>query len=314
MSSAFKIEFGLSLPQIQFSFQEIRDRVTQAERLGFHSVWFMDHFYPPKLPKVPSFEAWTLVSALASVTERIRLGHLVLCNSFRHPALLAKMATSLDVISNGRLDLGIGTGSVAEEHRVFGIPFPGLRERAQRLDEALQILKLLFTQEESTFEGEYYRLEGAPNLPPPVQKPHPPIHLGGSGEKYTLPLVAKWADAWNCPTYALVDLEHKLSVLRQECRRVGRDPATLRITEETVLVLVPKRDELDSAMALARRRYGGPRWGLDNGGVVGTPDDVIPQIREKVDQGVSLFVFFFHDRARPETLDLFAREVAPAFA
>lgn len=308
-----KVEFGVYIPQLQFSFPDIRERVQLADRLGLHSVWFMDHLYPPMLPKVPSFEAWTIASALAVVTERIRIGHLVLANGFRHPALLAKMATSLDIISNGRLILGIGTGSVPLEHQQFGIPFPGIRERSRRLEETLQIVKLLFTQEESNFQGAFYRLEQAPNLPPPVQKPHPPILVGGGGERYTLPIVARWADIWNCPTYSLGELERKIQVLHAECRRAGRDPATLRISEEAVLVLAPRKQDVEGALAAAKRRYPGAGWGLDAGGYVGTPDDIIRRVRERAALGVSLFVFFLYDRGAPPTLELLAKEVAPAF-
>lgn len=314
MADENPIEFGVYIPQLQLDFDVIRERVLVAERGGFRSVWFMDHLYPPGLPRLPSFEAWTLVSALATCTERIRLGHLVLCNSFRHPALLAKMATSLDIISNGRLDLGIGSGSVALEHEEFGIPFPGVAQRSKQLAEALQVIKLLFTQETSNFEGEYYQLRNAPNLPRPVQQPHPPIHVGGGGERYTLPIVARWADAWNCPTYSLGEMERKIQVLHEECRRIGRDPESLRITEEAVLALAPTRADVESVRATAQRRYGGAGWGFEAGGYVGTPEDIVRRIRQKTELGVTLFVFFFHDRAKPETLELFAREVIPAFA
>ena len=314
MSPHFNIQFGIYLPQLQMSFETIRNRVQLAERLGFHSAWFMDHLYAPGMPQVPAFEAWTTISALATVTERIRLGHLVLCNSFRHPAVLAKMATSLDVISGGRLDLGIGSGSVPDEHRMFGLPFPGIRERTERLEESIQVMKLLFTQDEASFNGKYYQLDKAPSALKPLQQPHPPFHVGGGGEKFTLPLVARCADAWNCPTYSLGELERKIEVLRTECERANRDFDTLRISEEAVLVLAPTKAALEDAVASARRRYGGAGWGLDAGGFIGTPDDIIKRIREKAALGVSLFVFFFHDRGRPETLKLFAREVAPAFA
>ncbi len=314
MSGASKIGFGLYIPQLAFSFDDIRKRVQMAEELGYDSVWFMDHLMAPGLPQIPSLEAWTLVSALATCTERIRLGHLVLCNVFRHPVVLAKMACTLDVISNGRLDLGIGTGSVPDEHRIFGLPFPGIGERTRRLEETIRIMKMLFTEEESTFQGEFYSLDKAPNLPKPVQQPHPPIHVGGGGEKFTLPLVARVADSWNCPTYSLAELESKIGVLREECRKIGRDPDSLRISEEAVLVIVPKRADLDEALEKANRRYPGASWRINEGGFVGTPEDVIEVIRQKAELGISHFAFFFYDRAAPATLELFGKEVIPAFA
>jgi alkanesulfonate monooxygenase SsuD/methylene tetrahydromethanopterin reductase-like flavin-dependent oxidoreductase (luciferase family) len=306
------VRIGVYIPQVGFGWSELRDRVVACDRLGIDSVWFMDHLYPPGLPAVPSFEAWTTATALAAVTERIRIGHLVLANGFRHPALLAKMATTLDHASGGRLDLGIGSGSYAPEFAEFGLPFPREAERAAQLDEALQVLRLLFTEAAPTFAGKHYRLEAAPSLPRPIQQPHPPIHVGGAGERRTLPLVARHADAWNCPTYALAAFPQKLDALRRECGRIGRDPATIRVTEEAVLALVACRDQVDAARALAERRFAGPGWGVTAGGYCGTPDDVVARLRVRAGMGVQDVVFFLHDRADPATLALLTDEVAPA--
>jgi alkanesulfonate monooxygenase SsuD/methylene tetrahydromethanopterin reductase-like flavin-dependent oxidoreductase (luciferase family)/ribosomal protein S18 acetylase RimI-like enzyme len=265
------IEIGVYLPQVGFSWDELHDRVRLCDREGIHSVWFMDHLYPPGMPTVPAYEAWTTAAALATRTERIRLGHLVLANGFRHPALLAKMATTLDHASAGRLDLGIGSGSYPPEYAEFGLGFPRERERAERLDEALQVLKLLFTETAPSFAGRHYRLDAAPSLPRPLQQPHPPIHVGGAGERRTLPLAARHADVWNCPTYALGELPRKLAVLREECVRIDRDPASLRATEEAVLVLVPRADQVDAARDAALRRFPGLGWGVEAGGWCGTP-------------------------------------------
>lgn len=190
-------EIGIYLPQVGFVWDELRARVRLCDREGIHSVWFMDHLYPPGLPALPSFEAWTTATALAAATERIRLGHLVLASGFRHPALLAKMAVTLDHASGGRLDLGIGSGSYPPEYQQFGLDFPSDAVRAAQLDEALQVLKRLFTEDAPSFAGRHYRLDAAPSLPRPVQRPHPPIHVGGAGERRTLPLVARHADVWN---------------------------------------------------------------------------------------------------------------------
>src|SRR5512139_3197359 len=216
------MEIGIYIPQVGFTWDELRARVLACDELGIHSVWFMDHLYPPTLPQVPSFEAWTTAAVLAGVTSRVRLGHLVLCNGFRHPALLAKMAITLDHASGGRLDLGIGSGSYAPEFAEFGLPFPPPRERAERLGEALEVLSRLFTEERPSFAGAHYPLREAPSLPRPVQRPRPPIHVGGAGERRTLPLAARYADVWNCPTYAVDALEQKIAVLHEHCRRIGR--------------------------------------------------------------------------------------------
>ena len=308
------IEFGLYVPQVGFTWEQIRERALLAEELGFTSVWFMDHLYPPELPDVPSFEAWTVATAVLTATTRLRVGHLVLSNTLRHPALLAKMATTLDVISGGRLDLGIGSGSYPPEHERAGIAWDSTRVRSEQLEEALEIITAMFTGSPTSYEGRHYRLAELPNLPPPVQQPRPPIHVGGAGERRTLPLVARFADVWNCPTYALGELEDKLAIVRSECERVGRDPAALRVSLEAVLALVESDGALPDALARAERRYPGPGWGLHEGGYAGTPEAVVARIQEHADRGITLFVFFTHDRAAPDTLRLFADRVMPAFS
>jgi alkanesulfonate monooxygenase SsuD/methylene tetrahydromethanopterin reductase-like flavin-dependent oxidoreductase (luciferase family) len=272
----------------------------------------MDHLHPPGMPELPSFEGWTLAAALAPLTNRIRLGHLVLANSFRHPALLAKMVASLDVISGGRLDLGLGSGSYEPEHAMYGFAWETAAVRARRLGEALEVVTRLLRSDRASFDGEYYRLREAVNRPPPVQKPAPPIWVGGAGERYTLPLVARYADGWNCPTYALADFAAKRRALATECERIGRDPDTLRISIEAVLALARDEKALEGARPLAEKRFGGPGWGLREGGFIGTPATVAARIRELASAGVDHFVFFFWDRLSAESLELFTREVIPA--
>jgi alkanesulfonate monooxygenase SsuD/methylene tetrahydromethanopterin reductase-like flavin-dependent oxidoreductase (luciferase family) len=307
------IEFGIYVPQIGFTYDEIRARAELCEELGFHSIWFFDHLYGPELPEQPSFEAWTLATAVLAHTSRLRAGHLVLSNTFRHPALLAKMATSLDVISGGRLELGIGSGSYPPEHERAGIPWGTARERSSELEEALAVITSMFAGSPATFDGRHYQLHDMPNVPSPVQQPRPPIHVGGGGERFTLPIVARYADVWNCPTYALGEFDAKLAALHRHCDALGRDPAAIRISHEAVLVLAEDAAALDAAMRLANRRFGGPGWGLAEGGYVGTPDVVIERIREQVERGITFFVFFTHDRADPATLRRFAEHVMPAF-
>ncbi|MEW6270315.1 MAG: LLM class flavin-dependent oxidoreductase [Thermodesulfobacteriota bacterium] len=310
--TASSIQFGIYLPQVGFGWDELRERALLCEQLGFDSLWLMDHLYPPELPDVPSLEGFTLATALLAQTTRLRVGHLVLSATFRHPALLAKMVATLDVVSGGRLELGVGSGSYAPEHERAGIPWGSAAERAALLRETLEVLTRSFRGPRVDFAGRLFRVHDLPSLPPPVQRPGPPLHVGGAGERHTLPLVARYADVWNCPTYALADLARKRAALAAECARIGRDPASVRTSIEAVLVLARGRGELEGALALARKRFGGPGWGLDAGGFVGTPDDVVARIRELAAQGVSLFVFFTHDRAAPATLRLLAEEVLPA--
>jgi alkanesulfonate monooxygenase SsuD/methylene tetrahydromethanopterin reductase-like flavin-dependent oxidoreductase (luciferase family) len=308
-----RIEFGLYLPQLQLDFPALCDRVQCAEALGYDTVWFYDHLYPPGTPDVPGFEGWTLVSALAARTERIRLGQLVLCNGFRHPALLAQMAITLDVISGGRLELGLGSGSNLAEFAEYGLPLPDLATRSEQLDEALAIIALLCAQPRSSFAGRHYQLKEAPSPLRPVQRPHPRITVGGGGERRTFPIVARRADVWNCPTYSLAEIERKRDAMRRECERQGRDPQTLVFAQQAVVVLVDRESELEGALRTARRRFGAEGWGLDAGGLVGTAAQVIEQIARKVELGFTQFALFFHDRAQRESLDRFAREVVPAF-
>jgi alkanesulfonate monooxygenase SsuD/methylene tetrahydromethanopterin reductase-like flavin-dependent oxidoreductase (luciferase family) len=238
----------------------------------------------------------------------------VLCNGFRHPALLAKMAITLDHAGGGRLDLGLGSGSYAPEFAAFGFDFPPERERAERLGEALDVIARLFAEEAVSFDGRYYALCDAPSLPRPVQRPRPPIHVGGGGERRTLPLVARHADVWNCPTYALGALERKLAVLHAQGAAIGRDAASLRVTEEAVLALVDRRDQVDGARATAEHRFAGPGWGVAEGGYCGTPDDIVARLRQRAALGVRGVIFFLHDRVELSTLRLLAREVVPRAA
>jgi alkanesulfonate monooxygenase SsuD/methylene tetrahydromethanopterin reductase-like flavin-dependent oxidoreductase (luciferase family) len=316
--AAAGLEFGIYLPQVSLGFEQMLGRALECERLGYDGLWLYDHLWAPGLPEVPSLEPWTLATALLARTSRLRVGHLVLCNNFRHPAVLAKMAATLDVISGGRLELGIGSGSVPAEHDQAGLPWGSPRERSERLAEALEIITRMLGPDgtrpaSTTYEGSHYAVRDLPSLPAPVQRPRPPVHIGGAGRTRTLPLVARYADVWNIPTYALDRIGELTAALDAECERIGRDPASIRRSVEAVMV-VAKEDRLDEAMARARRHYGGPGYGLAEGGFAGTPEQVAGRIAELAGQGFSSFIFFTHDRASTQTLELFASEVMPQFA
>ena len=302
-------QLGIYLPQVGFGFDEILARARLCEELGFDSLWLMDHLYPPELPEVPSFEGWTLATALLARTDTLRVGHLVLSATFRAPALLGKMATSLDVLSDGRLELGIGSGSYEPEHRLAGIPWGSTRERARQLAESLEVITAMFGRAGS---GEVAGRSVPPNVPSPSREHGPRIHVGGVGERLILPLVARHADVWNCPTYAVGEFEHKRRVLDRHCRDIGRDPRTLVSSLEAVMVLVEEEDELPAARGLAERRFGGDGWGLHAGGFVGTAERIVERIRHFEARGVELFIFFLHDRANEKTLRLLADRVLPA--
>ena len=304
-------EIGIYLPQMGFSFAEILHRTQRCEDLGIDSLWLYDHLYGPGMPEYPSMEAWTLATALLARTERIRVGHMVLCNQFRHPVTLAKMATTLDQISGGRLSLGIGSGSIEDEHRRAGFPWGTFAERSAQLGETLQILHQAFIDERIAFSGRHFTVADMPIKPGPVQKPRPPIVVGGVGEKFTLPLVARYADVWNVPTYALGDIEQKLSVLRSICDDIGRDPATIVLSIEAVMALAADDTSLPKVRSIAEKRFGVPEFGLHEAGLIGTPPAVVDRLGELVEMGFGQIVLFTHDRCSDETLELLAAEVIP---
>lgn len=206
--------------------QSIRDVWIEADDIDvFDGGWTFDHFTPLRGDEAgPCLEGWVLLASLATLTSRLRLGVMVTGNTYRHPAVLANMAATADIVSGGRLDLGIGAGWFAEEHAAYGIELPPLRERFDRLDEALEVIHLLLTEDVSNFDGMHYRLRDARCEPKPLQQPHPPIVIGGGGERRTLRATARWADHWNFPSMAFdVDaFRRKVDVLEAWCEELGR--------------------------------------------------------------------------------------------
>src|SRR3981081_2191747 len=230
------VQFGLLVPQgWRMDLVGIADPVEayetmtrvalEAEALGFASIWLFDHFHTvPKPTQEVTFECWTSTAALARDTRRVRIGQMVTCNGYRNPALLAKMASTVDVLSHGRLDFGIGAGWYEQEFRAYGYDYPEAPDRLRHLREAVQVILAMWTQEEAVFEGKYYQVRGAINEPKGVQKPHPPLWIGGSGEKGTLKLVAKYGDACNI-SVGVDPAAYKLKydALRGHCDNLGRD-------------------------------------------------------------------------------------------
>lgn len=221
------MRFGLDVSQHQLGWREILERTRYAESSGFDGAWVFDHFKALYAdPNGPCFEGWTLLAALAAATDTIRLGALVTGVTYRHPSVLAAEAVTVDHISNGRLELGIGAAWFEQEHRELGIDFPRPAERIRRLDEAVQVMRLLMTADDVSFDGRHYRLHQASYNPKPVQDPHPPIWIGGGGEQMMLPLVARRADVW----HGFGDVERLLrrsAIVDREAREAGRDPGTI---------------------------------------------------------------------------------------
>lgn len=224
-------------------------RVIQAlDRDGWDSLWVWDHFHTFPFKKAEAtFECWSEMAAMAVLTSRARIGQIVTCNEYRNPAYLAKVAASVDVMSGGRVNLGIGAGWFQEEFNAFGYEFRPIGQRLARLGESLAMLKELWSKESASFEGKHYRLVEAICEPKPLQKPHPPIWIGGRGEKVLLRLVARYADVWNY-NGSQDEFERYRSVLQQHCREVGRDFDEIRITAMSGGIAYNSPEELDAFM------------------------------------------------------------------
>jgi len=276
--------FGVQLPQTNVSWPEYLALWQELDESPFESAWTMDHFVTGRSEaeahRGSCLEGWTALAAVAQATKRLRLGCLVTGVTYRHPAVLAKMATTVDIISNGRLEFGIGAAWHEYEHRAYGIPFYTMKERQDRLEEAVQIIKALWTGAPATFQGKHYQLDNAPFLPPNVQKPHPPIMVGGSGPKRTLRTAARYADTvnlWGPPEM----VQQSLEALEGHCRDVGRDFSQIRVT-----VFLPVMDSVESARSIIGRFL---KAGFDD------------------------FIVSPFARPKIETMRRFVREVIPAF-
>ena len=236
------LRFGIkTMPQFT-TYDDIVRVWREADGLAiFEHAWVFDHFYPINTPDTtgPCLEGWTLLAALAAQTERLRIGVMVTGNTYRHPAVLANMGATVDQIAHGRLDFGIGAAWNEQEHAAYGIPLPPPGERIRRLGEACEVIRRLWTEPSVTFAGKYYQLTDARCEPKPVQQPHPPFVIGGSGEQLTLRMVARYADIWNATDTSPEEFARKSAILDDHCSAVGRDPAEI---ERSVQVIVNPAD------------------------------------------------------------------------
>ncbi len=320
------VRFGLFVPQGWIlDLIDIKDPIEQyetmsrvaqaAERLGFDSIWLFDHFHTYFKPVLETtFECWTSTAALARDTSSIRLGQMVTCNGYRNPALMAKMASTVDVLSHGRLDFGIGAGWYEHEYLAYGYPYPEVGERLRMLGEALQVIKAMWTQPHASFQGRYYSISGAINEPKGVQKPHPPIWVGGSGERVTLRLAARYGDATNFGGH-LDDMSwyaHKLDVIRAHCEELGRDPDTLIRSTNVETSLLRPGDDPD---ALTRRyRRDETLEEYKTHAVVGGPQEIIDTYGRLIDAGMNYIVVSdLPGLAHLDILEYLGAEVLPAF-
>jgi F420-dependent oxidoreductase-like protein len=314
------IEFSVFISPERPRYRDILDDVLDCEALGYHSAWISDHVIGMYLnPGDPRFECWTTMASLAANTSTIRLGQLVLCNLFRHPSLLAKMGATLDAISGGRLILGLGTGWHEGEFKAYGYPYESAAARVRKLDEAAQIIKKMWTEEAPSFKGKYYSIEEAYCSPKPIQRPHPPLMLAGSGEQLTLRTVAKYANISNFAAWmgSPGDFKHKADVLRNHCDRAGRDFNEIQLSWANYTLV--SKDRKSSEMSFDKytkrmqARYGSAASDR-RPPLCGTPDDIIEQIQTYIDVGVTLFIHrFVGDNFKKESR-LFAENVIPSFS
>lgn len=292
-----------------------RSVAREAEAAGFESIWLYDHFHTvPRPTEDPVLESWTTMSALAEATERIRLGQMVGCMSYRNPGLTAKSAATVDAISGGRLEWGIGAGWYHHEYQGYGFKFGTAGSRLRALREGVEVVKSLWTNPVTNFEGEFFNLSDARCDPKPLQNPHPPIWIGGGGEKVTLRIVAEHADFSNFGG-KLDEFAHKCEVLKGHCESVGRDYDS--ITKSIHQDCFVSESEADVEAWLdsdeGGSMWGEPRDSYVRGHLIGTPDQVAERIAEYVALGARYFILWFRDLPETESMRLFADQVIPRF-
>ncbi|MFQ5934002.1 MAG: LLM class F420-dependent oxidoreductase, partial [Dehalococcoidia bacterium] len=279
--------------------------IDRVESLGFESLWRSDHLTPlVRDETAEALEAWISFATLADRTNRVRFGPLVTPITFRYPAVLAKMAASIDRLSNGRLEFGLGAAWHHREHKAFGLPYPPMAERFERLEESLQLTIALWTHDNVNFNGKHYRLEDTICHPKPAQSPHPPIIVGGNGKRRTLPLAAKYANEWNGTSHQTPDeYRERRELLRGMCEGFGRDPDSVRCS--LMITLLIGRNESDLNARLERVRgimvrhpemaQATPASLVENGWIAGTSSQVVEQIQQFEEAGVERFMLQIFD-------------------
>jgi F420-dependent oxidoreductase-like protein len=309
---------GIQLPSFTFPgipdtqlFEHLASLAGAAEQAGFDSLWVMDHFYQIAMvgrPEEAMLEGYTTLAALSARTVRLNLGTMVTGVTYRNPALLAKVVTTLDIVSAGRAILGIGAAWNEQEHAGYGFDFPPVGERMERLEEALQICRAMFRKDRPTFDGRHYRIERALNNPRPLRGDIP-ILVGGSGERRTLRLVAQYADACNLFGDPAT-LRHKIEVLEQHCADVGRDPGEITKTALCALVVARGGSEADEQVRRIAKARGTSVDQARAGLAAGGPEQIAEQIRERVDAGLDGIVCNFPAGATPDGIFLAGEALA----
>ena len=306
------VHFGVNLPQISRTWAETKAAALEFERLGFDSVWLNDHLYGVPRPEIPILESWSTLTAVGAITERVELGTLVSPPGFRNPAYFAKVVATVDQITGGRVVPGIGAGWFKREFTDFGFPFPEAHDRVAMLAEAAELLTRAWQEQNVTFEGKHVRAENLTISPPPVRRP--PLLIGGGGERVTMRTAARFADIWNNSAANQSRLPHKIEVLRRHCEQVGRDPAAVRVSQQTLVLITEQAADVEPMLDRAGRIFGGHMGDVRGPlAIAGTPDMVTTAIQRHIDLGCSHFVIEFFGRDTREPARLFAETVLPRF-
>ena len=304
--------FGVQLQAQRTSWKDYLDAVRRVEALGYDTVWTFDHMLPFAGPDdEPCFETFTALTAMALSTSRIRFGSLVNGVLYRDPATLAKSAADVDILSGGRLEFTLGAAWAEREFTAYGLPFPPVAERMERLAETVEAVKLLWTQDRTTYEGKHYRLQNAPCAPKPLQQPHPPITIGGGGRK-TLRVAAKHANGWNgigSPAY----MAERIDLLKAECSAIGRDFHEIELSVHPTLAVARTHEQAEAFARAFCAKLGVDLESNRSSWLLGTPDEVRSQIQAYFDVGVTHWLMAVGAPFSFDMLELFAQEVLPAF-
>ena len=313
MSPDRKPHFGVTLPQIKRPWVAAAQAARGFEEMGFDSLWVCDHLYGPQSPQLPILEAWSMISAVAAITERAEIGTLVTPVGMRNPAHLGKVIATVDNIAGGRVIAGLGGGWMPREFTDFGMPFLGTGERLKQLAETVALLKRMWSDEaEVSYDGEYVHADNVVCQPKPPRRV--PILIGGAGEQVTLKIVAREADIWNNLAGQQAVLGHKLDVLKRHCDAAGRDPASITASQQCLVTVAPDAESAGPMADRAQKIFGGhmgdPKGPL---AITGTPERCAEQIQKHIDLGCTMFIMEFFGKDTLEPAQLFAEEVLPEF-
>lgn len=307
-----RVHFGVTIPQIKRTWEEAKTASREFEAMGYDSLWVCDHLYGPQSPSIPILEAWSLVSAVAAITERVEIGTLVTPAGMRNAAQLGKVIATIDNIAGGRIIPGLGAGWMPREFTDFGVPFLPTGQRLGQLRETVELLKAMWSEPSVTYEGKYVRTQNVVCEPKPVRTP--PILIGGAGEKVTLKLAAQHAAIWNNMAVHQARLPQKVEVLKQHCAAVGRDPANIVISQQCLVTIAPDEASAGPMVETAKKIFGG-HMGDPTGplAIAGSPETVRAQIQKHVDLGCTMFLMEFFGRETITPAKLFAETVMPHF-